>query len=138
MPSYRSRSSRKQPPSQREVQKEPQKEKKKTLQELVFDLKKKFALEYQARLESERRTRDNELADEQMALIYGPGWKQGLPQWASEFNNSEAESQTEAPESSLGVSEGLYSEYDSDEDRRVIPFPRASEIRLKGKKQRAS
>lgn len=132
MPNRSWRSGKKQPPQQRE----PQKQQKKTLEDACLDIKKSVTSEHQARLAAEKRAKDAILEDQQMAMIYGPNWKQGLPSWALEYNRVDERERQEAAERKrieAEVAEEFGDDYDEDGER-VIPFPRDSEVRFKKRK----
>lgn len=132
MPQRSWRSGKKQPPQQRE----PQKKDKKTLEDACIDIKKTATSEHQARLAAEKRAKDAILEDQQMCMIYGPNWKQGLPKWAQEHNKVDERERNEAAERKRIEAEVAH-EFDDnydDDGERVIPFPSESETRMKKRK----
>lgn len=115
------RSGSKQPSPTREPQKEA---KKKTLEDTCKGLKKNIAMENIAMVSAEKRRQDQDLEDEQMRMIYGPNWRVGLPQWASEANKEPVSERV--PFSNNG------NDLDDDDDEygKVVPIPQSSETRL--------
>jgi hypothetical protein len=69
--SQRFRRAQKKPPQNRE----PEKESKKTLQEHCRDLSTSLAEARRAKLAAEKRERYRVIEDEQMAMMYGPNWR---------------------------------------------------------------
>ena len=126
MPNRSWRSGSKQPPQQRE------KKDKKSLEDTCVDLKKTVTSEHQARQDAAKRELERAQEDEQMRMVYGPNWKQGLPAWAADSQKVSVQKRVESPQA-------RDEDYGDDEEdgERVIPFPRDSEVRF-SKKRRAS
>lgn len=117
MPNRSWRSGSKQPPQQRE------KKDKKSLEDTCLDIKKTVTSEHQARLDAAKRELERAQEDEQMRMVYGPNWKQGLPKWAADSQKVTVKERVE--------SKAHDEDDDGGDDERVIPFPRGSEVRLK-------